>query len=140
MQEGEQLTPADASGFGLNVSPLIRNGAEEGIHMRKVFLFKDCLFKHLPQKRMFCHHVLYSPSCSSKPKLSFFLHQVDYRSLIPDAVKGAANDSVLPCTDFSVGQLYVSFRFKATEALLEAAVIENNSETSLILLSDRSIC
>uniref|UniRef100_A0A8C1IBY4 Katanin p60 ATPase-containing subunit A-like 2 n=1 Tax=Cyprinus carpio TaxID=7962 RepID=A0A8C1IBY4_CYPCA len=26
---------------------------------------------------------------------------VDYRSLIPDAVKGAANDSVLPCTDFS---------------------------------------
>uniref|UniRef100_A0A672MBL3 Katanin p60 ATPase-containing subunit A-like 2 n=1 Tax=Sinocyclocheilus grahami TaxID=75366 RepID=A0A672MBL3_SINGR len=59
--EGEQLTPADASGFGLNVSPLIRNGAEEGTHMRKV----------------------------------------DYRSLIPDAVKGAANDSVLPCTDFS---------------------------------------
>lgn len=56
----------------------------------------------------------------------FFLHQVDYRSLIPDAVKGAANDSVLPCTDFSVGQLYGSFRFKATEALLEAAVIENN--------------
>uniref|UniRef100_A0A673M7Z8 Katanin p60 ATPase-containing subunit A-like 2 n=1 Tax=Sinocyclocheilus rhinocerous TaxID=307959 RepID=A0A673M7Z8_9TELE len=56
-----QLTPADASGFGLNVSPLIRNGAEEGTHMRKV----------------------------------------DYRSLIPDAVKGAANDSVLPCTDFS---------------------------------------
>ncbi|XP_058645983.1 katanin p60 ATPase-containing subunit A-like 2 isoform X2 [Onychostoma macrolepis] len=59
--EGEQLTPADASGFGLNVAPLIRNGAEEGTHMRKV----------------------------------------DYRSLIPDAVKGAANDSVLPCTDFS---------------------------------------
>uniref|UniRef100_A0A8C1VF90 Katanin p60 ATPase-containing subunit A-like 2 n=1 Tax=Cyprinus carpio TaxID=7962 RepID=A0A8C1VF90_CYPCA len=26
---------------------------------------------------------------------------VDYRSLIPDAVKGAANDSVLPCTDLS---------------------------------------
>ncbi|XP_059395181.1 katanin p60 ATPase-containing subunit A-like 2 isoform X1 [Carassius carassius] len=55
--EGERLTPADASGFGLNVSPLIRTGAEEGTHMRKV----------------------------------------DYRSLIPGAVK----DSVLPCTDLS---------------------------------------
>ncbi|XP_042588100.1 katanin p60 ATPase-containing subunit A-like 2 isoform X1 [Cyprinus carpio] len=59
--EGEQRTAADTSGFGLNVSPLIRDGAEVGTHMRKV----------------------------------------DYRSLIPDAVKGAANDSVLPCTDFS---------------------------------------
>ncbi|XP_026128889.1 katanin p60 ATPase-containing subunit A-like 2 isoform X1 [Carassius auratus] len=55
--EGERLTPADASGFGLNVSPLIRTGAEDGTHMRKV----------------------------------------DYRSLIPDAVK----DSVVPCTDLS---------------------------------------
>uniref|UniRef100_A0A8C2KQM4 Katanin p60 ATPase-containing subunit A-like 2 n=1 Tax=Cyprinus carpio TaxID=7962 RepID=A0A8C2KQM4_CYPCA len=59
--EGEQRTAADASGFGLNVSPLIRDGAEAGTHMRKV----------------------------------------DYRRLIPDAVKGAANDSVLPCTDLS---------------------------------------
>uniref|UniRef100_A0A672M6V1 Katanin p60 ATPase-containing subunit A-like 2 n=1 Tax=Sinocyclocheilus grahami TaxID=75366 RepID=A0A672M6V1_SINGR len=39
-KEGEQLTPADASGFGLNVSPLIRNGAEEGTHMRKERLLK----------------------------------------------------------------------------------------------------
>ncbi|XP_043106055.1 katanin p60 ATPase-containing subunit A-like 2 isoform X2 [Puntigrus tetrazona] len=59
--EGEQLTPADASRFGLNVSPLIRNGTEEETHTRKV----------------------------------------DYRSLISDAVKGAANGSILPCTDFS---------------------------------------
>ncbi|XP_050977904.1 katanin p60 ATPase-containing subunit A-like 2 isoform X1 [Labeo rohita] len=62
--EGDQLTPVDASGFGLNVSSLIRNGAEEGTHTRKG-------------------------------------HQVDYRTLIHDAVRGAANDSILPCRDFS---------------------------------------
>ncbi|XP_077099347.1 katanin p60 ATPase-containing subunit A-like 2 [Siphateles boraxobius] len=58
-REGDSLTPVETSGFGLNVSPIIRNGAEEGTHMRKG-------------------------------------HQVDYRNLIQDAVKGAAND-----TDFS---------------------------------------
>lgn len=76
----------------------------------------DCSSKHFPQKRILCHHVLYSPSCSFKP-MTFFLHQghqVDYRTLIHDAVRGAANDSILPCRDFSVGQLYVSFRFKAS--------------------------
>uniref|UniRef100_A0A8C1GUP5 Katanin p60 ATPase-containing subunit A-like 2 n=1 Tax=Cyprinus carpio TaxID=7962 RepID=A0A8C1GUP5_CYPCA len=38
--EGEQRTAADASGFGLNVSPLIRDGAEAGTHMRKERLLK----------------------------------------------------------------------------------------------------
>ncbi|XP_048031194.1 katanin p60 ATPase-containing subunit A-like 2 isoform X4 [Megalobrama amblycephala] len=57
-REGNSLTPVETSRFGLNVSPIVKNGAEEGTHMRKG-------------------------------------HQVDYRNLIQDAVKGAAD------TDFS---------------------------------------
>ncbi|XP_073770246.1 katanin p60 ATPase-containing subunit A-like 2 isoform X2 [Danio rerio] len=52
--DGDRLTSADTLGFGLNVSPIIRNGAEEGTHMRKI----------------------------------------DYRNLIQDAVRGAANDTL----------------------------------------------
>ncbi|XP_051973778.1 katanin p60 ATPase-containing subunit A-like 2 [Xyrauchen texanus] len=64
--ESEHLSPAETSEFGLNVSPIIRNGTGEGTHMRKG-------------------------------------HLIDYKNLIQDAVKGAANDTnIFPCaSDFS---------------------------------------
>lgn len=100
VQEGNSLTPVETSRFGLNVSPIVKNGAEEGTHMRKVIFLENPwnVYSNI------CHKnensaIIISPSYD-------FLHQghqVDYRNLIQDAVKGAAD------TDFSVGQLYFSF-------------------------------